>query len=187
MDKHVVAMHEAGHVLVILSTPLREHIVEARIFNKGDEWLGETRLDERDRAKIDPNTVYEFAKNIAGPLAQIRFCEKSIPDQITQLLLSSSGLLEATRLAVEKKIELLSNWQYDLASWTSFCARYPAEFATNFFKVEAAIDKFFQRVKPASVLNELADRLAAKKNANGEELLAVSLSDFPELELPESL
>src|SRR5262252_6736053 len=101
-NKHVVATHEAGHVMAILVTPISDYILNARLFLKGTQWQGEVHMDtSRDRRTVDPHNVYELAKGIAGPLAQIHFYPESIPNTLRQLIHECSGLLSAA-----KKVQL---------------------------------------------------------------------------------
>jgi hypothetical protein len=85
---------------------LRQHILHARLFREGDEWHGDVRLDDKDRNKVDPHTVYEFAKGLAGPLAQLHFYPKSVSAEVEERLEHPHHLLGATKRALNEVHDL---------------------------------------------------------------------------------
>src|ERR1043166_7187258 len=113
VSKHAVAVHEAGHVVVTLMSPFREWIVEASVYRNNDKWLGSTVfLDGRET--VDRTAVYEIAKNLAGPVAQLNFDEQSVPSDFLQLVKETGSIAEAAHRCVVENLEIELNWAKDL-------------------------------------------------------------------------
>jgi hypothetical protein len=189
-SQEVVATHEAGHVLVILRSPLRNHILQARVYLKDDEWRGETEL-QGERGKVDPIGVYEFAKGLAGPVTQLHFYPKSPDEDWVEVLKASKGLLDAARHIVEKKLPIKSNWWPDLLHWTQYCrrcldAKRPI-CAESYFKVEEEINRVLTQDSAKALVQDLAARLTKEGCLGREELLAIPTKQLPEFSFPNSL
>jgi hypothetical protein len=186
--KEVVAAHETGHTIIALATPLRDYVVDARVFfcREHDEWHGEIRFDGRDRKNADPHTVYEFAKSLAGPLAQLHFFPRSSGDDLAELIQESGGLLQAAKRVLKEKRDIHTNWWPDLSGWTDFCKRGYSN-SVDFFAVEKALTDFFQNSKTERTLRALTKLFARKEALSRDDLLAIEISELPKPKFPERL
>jgi hypothetical protein len=186
--KEVVAAHEAGHTIITLATPLRDYVVDARVFfcREHEEWRGEIRFDGRDRKTADPHTVYELAKSLAGPLAQLHFFPRSSGDHLAELIKESGGLLEAAKRVLKEDLDIHTNWWPDLVGWTDFCKHgYPN--TVDFFAVEEALTSFFQNSKTEETFRALTSLFVRRESLSRDDLLAIDISELPKPKFPDKL
>lgn len=184
-DKAAVATHKAGHAIVILATPIRDYILRARIFRDGEQCRGRVYMDGRDRSKVDPFGVYEFARGIAGPLAQIHFHPNSIPKSISDLIQNRAGLLHAARDIDTNQIPVDEvQWWPDLQAWIGFSRAFPALSGIDYLQVESGVRDFLKDSSTENAIRALADRLVSEETLERSALLAHLLAGVPKLALP---
>jgi len=186
-SKDAVATHEAGHAIVILATPLREYVKHARLYRIQDDWFGDVQMDGRDRAKVDPKCVYEVAKGLGGPLAQVQFFPESIPDSLAKLIEESGGVLEAAKRNVREELGIESHWWPDLRSWTCLWKEKTFEGSDDFMTIEEEIDRVFRTAIGARAVAILADQLAREDFLSREQLLAMPTAHLPSFSFPDDL
>jgi hypothetical protein len=190
ISKEVVAKHEAGHALVVLATPLRPYMVEAQIFDSGGEWQGKVRIDAdaATAAKVDPHCVYDFAKAIAGPLAQIAYHQDSIPSALRDTINQCGGLLLAARYIKTNNVRGCDvQWWPDLKAWLSFIHYHPHFKGADFLDVESGVVGFLKDPSVDQSLHALAQMLTNQEHLGRNELLAHTLAGVPPLVLPQRL
>lgn len=190
LSKETVATHEAGHVLAILRFPIRNHIVETRLFLQDDEWRGTTTI-EGNRTDVDPTGIYEFAKGLAGPITQLHFYPHSPSPELGKLLKETGGLVNAMRHVLENDLKIESNWWHDLETWRVYCLRCLQQKreinGTSYLAVEKALARDIENDAVKATIQELAARLLRDESVDRRELLAIKIDRLPELRLPQSL
>jgi hypothetical protein len=186
--KEVVAMHEAGHAMMALVTPLRPFIVKAWIFESNRYWEGRMEIDAAAGNKARIPAIYDFARAIAGPLTQILFYPNSIPNSLSTHIQKFGGLLLATKQIKTQNIPVDDvQWWPDLTDWISFVHNHPRLMGTDFLNVEKGVLTFLRDPSVDRSIRSLAHELTDREQLNANELLAHSIAEVPELVLPPSL
>lgn len=186
--KTAVATHEASHLCAILKTPIRECILEARIFQGADGWRGDCRVDSKCLPGIDKNGVYDFAKNIAGPIGQIQLFPDTIPIAIAEAIKIRGGLLSGYWWIYNNLPDTKVNWHSDMATWLKWRKFTPPEFDLHgFYETEKQMWSWIGNPLTRSGIQEIADRLIANEQLGRNQLLEINLNDVPIPVLPSSL
>ncbi len=185
--KEAVATHEAGHALITLNTPLQDYIESVRVFFECDEWRGEHRMSNEDRSKVDPKGVYEFAKGLGGPMAQIYFYPNSIDAKLSKMIDSSGSLLRAIREIIKKKIPLNDHWLPDLTRWIQFCrADLPLK-GEKYLQVENEISRILSSNPGQDFVRNMSNKLNTNGSLGVEELKKTSVKKIPKFDFPDDL
>lgn len=186
--KKIVATHEAGHALAILVSPIREHILSAKIFEVGGEWFGEVRLDQCDRRIEDSHCVSEFAKDIAGPVVQNLYFPGSSGPAIQKLIESEKGVLAAIGKAYRGKLPIKINWIKDMSNWIRVAgANNIRGFDSKYLEVEQSLNAFSGDPDVVAIINSMAALLVTRPELNRKQLLDIPIEHLPKLNLPPDL
>ena len=182
-------MHEAGHALMVLATPLRDYIDKVRIFQVGAEWQGEQCMNGCDLDPVDPGRVLEFAKGLAGPLTHLNFYPNSTAPALRQMIQESGGLLRATRAILDNpNLQIQTNWWPDLEAWRILCLTIKLpDRGKDFLAVETEIQSFLNTPAVRVVLADIQQRLLAHSEINRPELLGIKVDHLPALNFPTHL
>lgn len=155
--KLVAAMHETGHALCILALPIWEHLEHLKIYKCGGQWLGQCKLSVEIQMDAIGN-VFEFAKNIAGPVAQIEVFPESVDPDLASLMRANGGLLGGLKAALQNSPSLCTNWKTDIADWLAFCTMDECV-QLPFQQIEGRITRFFKDDSVRTCLQQLAHQL----------------------------
>ena len=187
-EKHVVALHEAGHLLVVLSTPLKQFLESARIFEVLEGWAGEVRLNkEFDSERLPETRVFTIANGLARPLAQIEYYPESIPEELSSLInKNKKSVLFAARLNLKDKLDIWGHWWRDLDEWSANCKRPRAGPDEEYRSIEREIVRVLSEEKARRCISFLKDALLAKHELTGDEIRRLPL-DFPTFNFPEKI
>lgn len=183
--KDSVAFHEAGHAILVLRSPFRELIEEAKIYCKGGYWSGDVSIRESDlRDAVDPTGALEVAKGLAGPLAQMLRYPESVSPQLADYVRSSGSVIKATRFVLRNDPALQGPWWGDLEQWICFCRRNLFVFEASFCAIEEAVSRFLKEPDVIAVMNEISGRLTREEFIGRDELLAIPVHHLPLIEVP---
>ena len=192
-EKHVVALHEAGHLLVVLSTPLKHFLESARIFEVSEGWAGDVCLDrvrlnqEFNSKRLPGGRVFTIANGLAGPLAQIEYYPESIPRELLSLInRNEKSLLFAARLILKDKLGICVHWWPDLRDWILDCKQSRPNQDEEYLSIEREIVRVLSDEKARRSISFLKDALLAKHELTGDELRRFPL-DFPTFNFPDKL
>ena len=192
-EKHVVALHEAGHLLVVLSTPLKQFLESARISDDTGEWAGEVcldrvRLNEEFKSKRLPGgRVFTIANGLAGPLAQIEYYPESIPEELSSLInKNDKSLLFAARRDQKDNLGNCVHWWLDLEEWLADCKRTRVNQDEEYRSIEREIVRVLSDEKARRCISFLKDALLAKHELTGDEIRSFPL-DFPTFNFPDKI
>ncbi|AHF95039.1 hypothetical protein OPIT5_00450 (plasmid) [Opitutaceae bacterium TAV5] len=187
ITKQVVAIHEAGHLLIILATPLRDIIQHAKLFENEGTWEGEVAVDYTGNNKIPNESVYDVAKGMGGPLTQIHFHPESIPEPLLELINKHQGLLAATQHIVKEKMNISTNWWPDLQRWIDYCKTNFRNDSPGYYAIEKDICDSLSVPLVSDTVHFLAEKLVLKGKLTREELLSYPQDMFPVYQFPERL
>ena len=185
-SKYSTAVHEAGHGLVILMTPLREHIQGLVIWCDESGWRGEARLDQRDKDYADPEQVFDFAKSIAGLIAQLHLLPNSISADFRSIVAAEGGVLRAIKAIHANNYDIPLNCYKDFKDWLMVCAITGFQ-GIDYYKTEEAVFDLFRSVHSRNAIELLASNLVAKHELFADELKKFNVSCIPPLQLPAQL
>lgn len=175
------AIHEAGHVCAVLAMPIREAIIQSRIFEKGGNWFGDTTLDYA-KVKLADDVIErcDFAKSIAGPLIQLKLKPNSVPDEVREPI-EKHGFLDGIWWILKNAPKTQINWHSDIKTWIN-ARHFQIPGWQKYYDVEKAVRHWFESGETVAQINETAKLLTAKLVLDAQALLAIDHTKIPNLQ-----
>lgn len=181
--KESTAMHEAGHLLVVLATSLRERVREAKIHEVNGLWYGQVSLDPGGIDSSASGVILDYAKSFAGPIAQALFHPKTNPLEVENLIRDCNGsVLQAVQKILEENLKYSVGWAADVQAWRTTTAGQKG----TLLDIERELQAVFRSEKGRAALRDLAERLIDKESLGRDELLHIPTEDYPAFLLPRS-
>jgi hypothetical protein len=175
--EHVVAMHEAGHTAVALSTEVADTVVEVRLFvdSETSDWAGGVEFSN-DSNLTPLEGICRVATGFAGPLTQLKFFPETFPPELLRLIKEGGGLLRGVAIAQSRKLHIETNWGGDLnpfhlALKTFTIPTFQHELS-GYFQIEEQVNAFLATKRGEILVRTIADELMKKRTIRKSDLAA---------------